>query len=215
MERTGWVKDSFYAEEAARRGLTVDACRQLVAQIPSPPPTSNSPLSINGGTRDQRAFLEAAVFFITGVDTTKVDMVTNREIVLGRYPIVAYLVDSNPCAVRIRTTTKPYTVWQMDFCKITHYQRVNYVPIYQLVWVGQKSAFCVYRGWSLNENYIGPIDEQTSECVRADGASAAIWSSTDDIRNLITIHNSGGFRDVGRMVASFKYIVTLLTGKPY
>lgn len=67
----------------------------------------------------------------------------------------------------------------------------------------------------LNENYIGPIDEQTSECVRADGASAAIWSSTDDIRNLITIHNSGGFRDVGRMVASFKYIVTLLTGKPY
>lgn len=148
MERTGWVKNSFYAEEAARRGLTVDACRQLVAQIPSPPPTSNSPLSINGGTRDQRAFLEAAVFFITGVDTTKVDMVTNREIVLGRYPIVAYLVDSNPCAVRIRTTTKPYTVWQMDFCKITHYQRVNYVPIYQLVWVGQKSAFCVYRGWN-------------------------------------------------------------------
>ena len=43
-ERTAWVKDSFYAEEAARRGLTVDACRKLVAQQqPSTAPTVTPP----------------------------------------------------------------------------------------------------------------------------------------------------------------------------
>ena len=43
-ERSAWVKDSFYTEEAARRGLTVDACRKLVAQQqPSTAPTVTPP----------------------------------------------------------------------------------------------------------------------------------------------------------------------------
>jgi hypothetical protein len=40
-ERSAWIKDAFYAEEAARRGLTVDACRKLIAQ-PSTAPTTSS-----------------------------------------------------------------------------------------------------------------------------------------------------------------------------
>ncbi len=44
--RSAWVKNSFYAEEATRRGLTIEACRQLIAQqqpapTVSPPPASN------------------------------------------------------------------------------------------------------------------------------------------------------------------------------
>jgi hypothetical protein len=44
-ERSAWTKDSFYAEEAARRGLTVDACRKLIAQQPPTAPTFNPPAS--------------------------------------------------------------------------------------------------------------------------------------------------------------------------
>jgi putative Ca2+/H+ antiporter (TMEM165/GDT1 family) len=40
----------------------------------------------------ETSFLEAALFFITGVDTTNEDTVTNHEVRLSRYPIVAYLV---------------------------------------------------------------------------------------------------------------------------
>jgi hypothetical protein len=64
------------------------------------------------------SFLEAALFFLTGVEATNQDIVTDREIILRRYPLVAYLVDGNPCAVRIRNTNNN-RLYQMDFCKIT------------------------------------------------------------------------------------------------
>jgi hypothetical protein len=62
------------------------------------------------------SFLEAALFFLTGVEPTDEDSVTDREIILRREPLVAHLVDENPCAVRLRNT-RNNTVWQMDFCK--------------------------------------------------------------------------------------------------
>jgi hypothetical protein len=217
------------------RGLTVDACRQAIGAADggaSNPPartdgTSNPPASTESGSgrrsspdKAETSFLEAALFFITGVDATSEDSVTEREIVLRREPIVAYLVDSNPCAFRIRTTTQPYTVWQWDFCKITHYQGGG-LSRYDttVLWMGHKTAFCIYRGWNKNENYTGPIDEQNCRGVFNETAPLAngytAWNSYLDIGSLIDRDKPRGGRSRDRMIASFKYIVTLLRGKPY
>jgi hypothetical protein len=61
--------------------------------------------------------------------------------------------------VRLRATTQP-TVWQFDFCKITHYRYILGDPI----WYGHKTAFCTYSGSDANTNYVGTIDEKNSEC---------------------------------------------------
>ena len=66
---------------------------------------------------DNPSFLEAALFFLTGVEPGPTDTVTDQEIILQRYPIVAYVVDGKPCAVRIRNTTDNQ-IWHMDFCKL-------------------------------------------------------------------------------------------------
>jgi hypothetical protein len=58
----------------------------------------------------ETTFLEAAMFFITGVDATSEDTVSEDEIRLHRYPIVAYLAGN--CAVRIRMTTAPSWVYK-------------------------------------------------------------------------------------------------------
>jgi hypothetical protein len=289
-ERTAWDQSPTFSKdvaEAARRGLTVDACRQLLApevvtptaptgsstqtsnlsdpcvnardnghgwlnqnptfstdvpeavrrscrlllglllaEAPLSLPTPSSPESeiTDGGTSEQGAFLEAALFFITGVDASSNEIVSNRKIKLGRYPIVAYLVDSNPCAIRLRTTTLPYTVWQMDFCKITNYEQSHDmgpgIRHYRILWRGYKTAFCTYRGWDKNANYTGPIGEPDSTCsiLGEDYAPHlpqnwyVAWSSDLDVLSLIEDGKArGGQRSVDRMIASFKYIVRLLT----
>jgi hypothetical protein len=42
FELSGWVEDSFYAEEANKRGLTLETCRQLTAQNPPAPPAKSA-----------------------------------------------------------------------------------------------------------------------------------------------------------------------------
>jgi hypothetical protein len=66
----------------------------------------------------ETSFLEAALFFLTGVEPGPEDIVTDQEILLLRYSIAAYLVDGKPCAVRIRNRLR---IWEMDFCKIVSY----------------------------------------------------------------------------------------------
>jgi hypothetical protein len=226
-ERSGWDDNSdssLYVAEAARRGLSVDACRQMVGP---PPPTSNRRTSREGGTSEQRAFLEAALFFITGVDAASDEIVGNREIVLRQYPIVAYLVDSNSCAVRIRTTTQPYIVWQMDFCKITHYEQSTRYGNVTVYWLGYKTAFCTYKGWNKDENYTGTIGELDSKCTvygvgssgeDPEGPEHIAWSSMLDVRTLFNGDAHTG-RSVDRMIAAFKNIRMLVTPpeqrKPY
>ena len=152
--------------------------------------------------------------------------VTNREVVLDQYPIVAYLVDSNPCAVRIRHTETPHWIMQMDFCKITHYQKM-----YGAVrWYGYKGAMCYFYGWDKNENYFGPINEQNSKrCsiyeYKSEGLSNwyTAWTSGIDINDLLPEpgqhQNYAPLRSEERMIGAFTYIVKLLTPpeqrKPY
>ena len=45
----------------------------------------------------ETSFLEAAQFFLTGVDATSDEIVSEREIVLHKYPLVVYLVDDKTC----------------------------------------------------------------------------------------------------------------------
>src|SRR5262249_12513825 len=110
------------------------------------------------------SFLEAALFFLTDVEATHEDTATDREIILRQYPIVAYLVDGNPCLVRIRSGSRPNSIWQMDFCKITRWQWLpgeSYVTTdhFSLVagyyWFG-KDAYCVSRNWHEDGNYMDP-----------------------------------------------------------
>jgi hypothetical protein len=68
------------------------------------------------------SFLEAGLFFLTGVEPDPTDQVSETRIVLAKYSMVAYRPDSNPCAIRMRMTVWPYTVYQMDFCQIVQYQ---------------------------------------------------------------------------------------------
>jgi hypothetical protein len=159
----------------------------------------------------ETSFLEAALFFITGVDTTDEDTVTDREIRLSRYPIVAYLADSNPCAVRLRATTQP-TIWQLDFCKITGYRLWGQRSA---IWYGYKTAFCTYRGSDANTNYVGPIDEQNSQCGLGASDPEIVWSFDYHIGTLFNRTQTQYWRSLERMMGAFKYVVMLLTGKPY
>jgi hypothetical protein len=72
-----------------------------------------------------------------------------------------------------------------------------------------ETALCTYRGWDKNVNYLGPINEQNSTC-----HGGEVWNTDIDIGNLID-GRSRGPRSIDRMMASFKYILMLLTGKPY
>jgi hypothetical protein len=270
-ERSGWDNNSeVYVAEAARRGLTVEACRQMLAQPSSAPtdnptastsnlpdralcvnadgltvyscrlllaqpffpPTSSSPESgtTSSGTGEQRAFLEAALFFLTGVDATSDEIVSERQIVLRRYPLVAYLVDGKPCVVRLRNTTS-HQIWQLDFCKITSYEWS--VLIWR--WNGKPDAFCVSTWGDSNiwegkpdENFTDPDFTKTGrpvECglfgtnnvpggtIAFDGNWDADWFTTGYENRYERM------RSQQRVMASFKHIRTLLTPpeqrKPY
>ncbi len=161
--KSGWNQNPDYAAyvaEAAKRGLTVNVCRREKWEW-APAEWLPPFVGKNGsGSSEQGAFLEAAFFFITGVDAASDEIFNNREIALHGYPIVAYLVDDDSCVLRLRTTAQPYVVWQMHFCRITHYKQHGGV----IYWFGFNNAFCTYRGWNENENYTGPIREPDSKC---------------------------------------------------
>jgi hypothetical protein len=72
---------------------------------------------------------------------------------LRRYPIVAYLVDGQPCVVRIRNTDID-VVWQMDFCKLTYYGRSNAGHSWYY-WQGEGSVLCK-SSQPVKENYTDP-----------------------------------------------------------
>jgi hypothetical protein len=71
------------------------------------------------------SFIEAALYFLTAVEPSAFDEADDYHIVLSNYPIRIYLLESDRCVVRLRTTTKPITFWQMKFCELTGYQWTN------------------------------------------------------------------------------------------
>jgi hypothetical protein len=169
----------------------------------------------SSGTSEQRAFLEAALFFVTNIEPRQEDTVNDREIIIYRHRIKAYLVDSNPCAVRFSTTTGTYTVWQIDFCEISSYRRLGR---YEIQWWGSKTGLCIMFDGGLREmtNYYGPMVAST--CGRLKFYDEYyVWSSFKDINDMTGTRLEGDYshRSVDRMITSFKYIETLLRGKPY
>ena len=106
----------------------------------------------------------------------------------------------------------------MDFCKFKYYDHAN-VPYRKINWFGYKSAFCGLV-WDKNVNYTGPINEQNSTCIPDQMATRGlngwqlVWTSDRNVNNFIGRDNRELSRSVDRMIASFKYIETLLTGEP-
>jgi hypothetical protein len=177
-------------------------------------PLAVSPVS---PVKAEASFLEAATFFLTGVDATDDEIVSEREIVLHKYPFVIYLVDDKSCVVRMRNATN-HNIWQMDFCKLTGYQWDRAGS----TWVvrGKPNAFCG-SNWLPNENFMDPDFTKTGkpvtcnflgvdplgEAVAFDGSWDAYMFSTGKL--------SIPFRSQQRFMASLKYIGQSLTGKPY
>jgi hypothetical protein len=178
-------------------------------------PTTPEPLR---PVKAEVSFLEAALFFLTGVEPTDEDSVTDREIILRREPLVAYLVD-DPCIVRLRNTNND-SIWQMDFCKITEWRWASGLQA-GYVWIGKSNAFCVSWKWNKPENYTDPdFWKIMSTCHSYQlGWGSVVVDHTINIGVFVDKGNRprNRPRSQERMVASFKYIVTLLTGKskPY
>jgi hypothetical protein len=183
------------------------------------------------------SFLEAALFFLTDVEATHEDTATDREIILRQYPLVAYLVDGNPCLVRLRSTSsnRPNSIWQMDFCKITRWQWVRGgwpgrdslgQPAFTQAgyhWFG-KDAFCISRNWHEDENYMDPdFAKIVGHCnVMTITSHQEEIIAYDDKIDIGTLINKGGpsigGRPVNRMIRSYRYLTWLLKGeepKPY
>jgi hypothetical protein len=166
-------------------------------------------------TKAETTFLEAAMFFITGVDATSEDTVSESQITLHRYPVVAYLVDR--CKVRLRATKVPYTIWQMDFCKFTGYQQTSDPGGWNIVWWGRKDTLCIYKSWDKNMNYDGPIDDENSTCNPLGGNGPdhyVAWNSEFGVDTFFG-GQAGRRSSLDRMMSAYKYIQSLLTGKPY
>ena len=164
----------------------------------------------------ETSFLEAALFFITGLDATSEDTVSEDEIRVGRYPLVAYLTGN--CAVRIRNTKAPNWVYQWDFCKFTGYQRSSSPGGWSIIWRGRKDTLCIYKDWGKNVNYDGPIDDENSTCNPLGGGgpdpySYIAWNS--DFGVDIFFGQAGRRSSVDRQMGAYKYIESLLTGRPY
>jgi hypothetical protein len=179
------------------------------------------------------SFLEAALYFLTAVEPEPEDVISERRIALRKYPIVAYLVDDNPCAVRLRTTIKSYTIWQMDFCKLTGYEWRTAAPL-TLTVIGKPDAFC--KGEWKDEDYMGAMEDiavpmylnrpsgpcgigvvYNPETNRQDAVLAFL--GTMDMSTYIKLDKVYGQRSQERLLQSMKYIQTLLTSperrKPY
>jgi hypothetical protein len=181
------------------------------------------------------SFLEAGLFFLTDLQPGEGDRVTDREIVLARYPLVAYTVDDSPCAIRIRNTLTR-VIWHMDFCKIASARWEGRAGF--MIFVGRRDAFCWAR-WVSNDdpgNYQGdlreisprarcgqgswPIDtpDTASPQALADGFGPSVYLSTWGV-GLFIAHGEPRPRDTQRMLAALKYIARLQTPpeqrKPY
>src|SRR5262245_48601190 len=167
------------------------------------------------------SFLEAALFFLTGVEATNQDYVTDNEIRLSRYPIVAYTVPGNPCAVRLRYTdeqNRGNTIWQMDFCKITSWR---WYPgmMAGYYWIGKPDAFCYSRTWKTPDNYMHPeFSRMATGCGSNPGYGAEVaYAWMWDIGVYVGKGPTRN-RDVDRMIASYRYLQWLWSGeepKPY
>ena len=173
----------------------------------------------------ETSFLEAALFFLTAADTRSEDSVTDREIILRRYPIVAYLVDGEPCKVRLRNTSD-HRIFQIDFCKLTSYSFWRQPEdVYGGMWVfgrgfqgwnsgPEPEAFCVST-WLPDKNYLEPDFRKTGNPVRCQSQ----YLGNMHIKDFVEGSGVGYHRPQERMVASFKYIVMSLTPpeqrKPY
>jgi hypothetical protein len=212
-DRSGWVEGSF-AEEAERRGLTFRACNEMnnppaQAQPEPPAATNQEPPSRDSGDSNRRSLLEAVAFFMTGVDAGADEIVSDNQIVLRNYPIVVYLVDGNRCVARLRLMTT-HAIWQLDFCKITEYrwERQGFWE-----WYGDPGVFCQAK-WLPDENYIEP-DFTRIGTVKCKGNTA--FQGNWDAELFVTgkFDLTRGWRSQDRVMAAYKYIVTLLTGKPY
>ena len=166
----------------------------------------------------ETSFIEAATFFLTGVDATGDEIVSEREIVLHKYPLVVYLVDDKRCVARMRNTTS-HEIWQMNFCKITGYQWNRVVSNWAVM---GKDAFC-RSTWLPNENFMDPDFTKTGKPVTCN--FLGVWLGPGDY----TIAFQGGWdaymfssgklsipsRSQERLMASLKYIQQFPRGKPY
>lgn len=171
----------------------------------------------------ETSFLQAALFFLTDVEATRNDDVSETEINLRQYPLVIYLMEDVPCVVRIRNT-RTNILWQMNFCKITRWTWEGPGAWAGYRWIGA-GAFCVSRKWNRNENYTDPDFAKIATACDLEqhpyyGTSA--YLDRLDIRFYLSGDgwswqwNWGRSRD--RMIASFRYIVWILNGeepKPY
>jgi hypothetical protein len=159
------------------------------------------------------SFIEAALYFMTAVEPTAFDEVDDYHIVLSQYPMRIYLLDSDSCIVRLRTTTKPYTFWQMKFCKITGYQWSNDgLNTAGGSWDfvakdSDKDLFCQAR-LDRNDDYMGEMKMET--CF-------AFYSGVISMDSLL--NHRFPPRSQTRMMESMKYIAKILTPpaqrKPY
>lgn len=81
-DRTAWIKDSAYTDEAMRRGLTLDGCRKLAP----PQSTTYSPPATTASTNETSddyhpSFLQAGIFFITGFEQPNIRFLTPESAV--------------------------------------------------------------------------------------------------------------------------------------
>jgi hypothetical protein len=167
------------------------------------------------------SFIEAVTFFLTGVDATGDEIISERQIALHKYPLVVWLVDDKRCIVRIRNTTGPENwqpaIWQINFCKFTGYQWIDR----RWVWLSEPRAWCVANSPS-NENYMDPDFTKLGANLGPLGCDFHIWGSQPvgffgewDAHMFSTGNETLPYRSQERLMASFKYIRQSLTGKPY
>jgi hypothetical protein len=175
-------------------------------------------LAASSPVKAETSFIEAVTFFLTGVDATGDEIVSEREIHLHKYPLVVYLVDDKRCVVRVRNTTTqgtwPLQVWQLDFCKITGYQWVSYWNAW--VWIGEPGVFFCAAKWSSNENYMDPDFTKLGKSVKCHFPPYGSEFQGNWDADLFTFGSLNmNLRSQQRLMASYKYIEYLLTGKPY
>jgi hypothetical protein len=161
----------------------------------------------------ETSFLEAAQFFLTGADS---DEVGEREIVLHKYQLVVYLIDDKRCVVRMRNEAT-HEIWQMNFCKLTWVQWASGTWTFR----GQPDTFCG-SAWDGSENFMDPDLSKTGKPVKCNFLGIAplpddtvAFDGAWDAYMFSTRKLSTPFRSQERLMASFKYIRQLQTGKPY
>jgi hypothetical protein len=171
------------------------------------------------------SFLEAALFFLTNVEAGGSDTITDSEIALSRYSLVAYLGPAEPngrtCRVRLRNTATNQ-IWQMNFCKLHGYQYSQFGGGGFWVFEGDAEAWCTVTP-KVNENYMGEMDKETwgdgdlpVACSKGGGLPGhkAVFAGGRGISEFIPLARSIGTSQQ-RVIDCFRYIMALLGAKPY